>query len=71
LGVESTPTGVEIDGFDVSIGIFPIGIDLENVIARRLSKNVSDKINSIRELYAGKRIIIGRDKLDHTKGIIS
>jgi trehalose-6-phosphate synthase len=31
---------------------------------------VQEKISAIRELYAGKKIIIGRDKLDHIKGVL-
>ncbi|KAI8918785.1 glycosyltransferase family 20-domain-containing protein [Entophlyctis helioformis] len=69
LGCESSPTGVEFHGFTVNIGIFPIGIDVERVESRRRLEAVQQKIKSIRELFPGKRIIIGRDKLDHIKGV--
>ncbi|KAG5457255.1 MAG: glycosyltransferase family 20-domain-containing protein [Olpidium bornovanus] len=51
------------------IGIFPIGIDVGHVEERRKSKVVKEKIAAIREMYADKMIIIGRDKLDQTKGV--
>lgn len=35
----------------------------------RKKKNVLDKMAAIKEMYAGKKIIIGRDKLDHVKGV--
>ena len=35
LGCESTPTGVDFHGFLASIGIFPVGIDLERAEAKR------------------------------------
>ncbi|KAL2919461.1 hypothetical protein HK105_201107 [Polyrhizophydium stewartii] len=69
LGCESSPTGVEFQGFNVSIGIFPIGIDLERIERLRTSEGVQQKIKLIRELFPGKKIIIGRDKLDQIKGI--
>lgn len=70
LGLESSPGAVDFHGFNVSIEIFPIGIDLQRVEEFRLSKNVANKIATIRELFNGKRIIIGRDKLDNTKGVL-
>jgi hypothetical protein len=35
LGYESTPNGVDSEGSLVSIGTFPIGIDVERVEAQR------------------------------------
>ncbi|KAJ8330754.1 hypothetical protein QVD99_008641 [Batrachochytrium dendrobatidis] len=70
LGCESSPTGVEFHGFTVSIGIFPIGIDVQRVQALCRKDSVSQKAKSIRDLFPGKRIIMGRDKFDHIKGIL-
>ncbi|KAI8591418.1 glycosyltransferase family 20-domain-containing protein [Geranomyces variabilis] len=69
LGLESTPKGVDFRGSLVSIHIFPIGIDPEALQMRRKQPQVLDKMAAIKELYAGKKIIIGRDKLDHVKGV--
>ena len=70
LGVESTPKGVEYQGNLVNIATFPIGIDVEQVAHSRTSSAVMQKITAIRDLYAGKKIIIGRDKLDEIKGVL-
>lgn len=67
LGVESTPKGVEYRGFHVAIGIFPIGVDVEQVQKQRLRTEVQEKIQALRELYPGKKLIVGRDKLDQIK----
>ncbi|KAJ3188543.1 threalose-6-phosphate phosphatase [Irineochytrium annulatum] len=69
LGLESTPKGVDYKGSLVSVGIFPIGIDVQRVQTRRKMPSVLEKLAAIRELYADKKIIIGRDKLDHIKGV--
>ncbi|KAJ3068405.1 threalose-6-phosphate phosphatase [Rhizoclosmatium hyalinum] len=70
LGLESSPKGVDYKGFQVAIEIFPIGIDVERVNLKRGSVAVKEKIKRLKELYAGKRIVIGRDKVDHIKGVL-
>ncbi|KAJ3013925.1 threalose-6-phosphate phosphatase [Thoreauomyces humboldtii] len=69
LGLESTPKGVDFGGSVVSIHIFPIGIDPLELQMRRKQPAVLEKMAAIKEMYAGKKIIIGRDKLDHVKGV--
>ncbi|CAG8604108.1 9636_t:CDS:10 [Cetraspora pellucida] len=70
LGYESTPSGVDAKGSIVSVGPFPIGIDAERVEVQRKNPEVAPKIDSLRELHSGKKIIVGRDKLDLVKGVI-
>ncbi|CEI87201.1 Putative Trehalose 6P phosphatase (Fragment) [Rhizopus microsporus] len=70
LGCESTQTGVNCNGHIVSVGTFPIGVDAKRVDQFRQEPGVAAKINAIRAMYAGKKIIIGRDKLDSTKGVV-
>jgi trehalose-6-phosphate synthase len=60
---------VEFNGKIVSVGVFPIGIDLERVERLRIKPSVREKMESIRDHYAGKKIIFGRDKLDHAKSV--
>ncbi|KAI8323534.1 family 20 glycosyltransferase, partial [Martensiomyces pterosporus] len=69
LGLESTPTGIDNKGSMVSIGVFPIGIDVKSVQARRSLPSVQAKMKSLRDMYANKLIIIGRDRLDEVAGI--
>jgi trehalose 6-phosphate synthase/phosphatase len=69
LGLESTPRGVEYNGSITSVEIFPIGIDVENLQKELETSNIKKKIASFKERYAGKKIIIGSDKLDKTKGV--
>ncbi|KAL0073657.1 glycosyltransferase family 20-domain-containing protein [Phycomyces blakesleeanus] len=70
LGCESTLTGVDLDGHVASVDTFPIGIDANRVHKFRKEPGVLPKMNAIREMYADKKIIIGRDKLDSTKGVL-
>jgi len=69
LGLESTPRGVEYNGNFTSVEIFPIGIDVEKLQRELETPNIKNKIASFKERYSGKKIIIGSDKLDKTKGV--
>ncbi|KAF9182961.1 threalose-6-phosphate phosphatase [Haplosporangium sp. Z 767] len=68
-GYESTPRGVDAMGSTVWVGTFPIGIDAERVERQRKAPGVLPKMDAIRKTYKGKRIIVGRDKLDLVKGV--
>ncbi|KAI8091282.1 glycosyltransferase family 20-domain-containing protein [Gilbertella persicaria] len=70
LGCESTQTGVNVNGHIVSVGTFPIGVDAKRVDQFRREPAVPLKMKAIRDMYADKKIIIGRDKLDSTKGVL-
>ncbi|KAI8968342.1 glycosyltransferase family 20-domain-containing protein [Mycotypha africana] len=70
LGCETTQVGVNFNGTIVSVGAFPIGIDCHRVTQFSKQPGVELKMNAIRDMYQGKKIIVGRDKLDSTKGIL-
>ncbi|KAF9103833.1 threalose-6-phosphate phosphatase [Mortierella sp. AM989] len=68
-GYESTPRGVDAMGSTVWVGTFPIGIDADRVERQRKAPGVLPKMDAILKTYKGKRIIVGRDKLDLVKGV--
>ncbi len=69
LQLEATPKGVQLEGSFVTVAPFPIGIDVRSLNAKRQDPEVSEWVAQLREKYAGKRIIVGRDKLDWIKGV--
>ncbi|KAI8149805.1 glycosyltransferase family 20-domain-containing protein [Fennellomyces sp. T-0311] len=70
FGFESTPDGIDGGGHFCHVGTFPIGIDVDRVDRMRLDNTVQVKMKAIAEMYTGKKIIVGRDKLDLVKGVI-
>ncbi|KAG0175237.1 threalose-6-phosphate phosphatase [Apophysomyces sp. BC1015] len=71
LGCESTPEGVDGEvGHFCHVGTFPIGIDAAKVEERCKDASVLPKIKAIEEMYAGKKIVVARDKLDLVKGVL-
>lgn len=69
LGLESTPKGIEYNGSVTAVEIFPIGIDVGKLQKELSASGTQKKIKQFKTRYAGKKIIIGTDKLDKTKGV--
>lgn len=70
LGFDSSSAGVDAYGAHVPVDVFPIGINaVATMKAAFESPGVEDKIKALRELYAGKKIIVGRDRLDTVRGV--
>ena len=70
LGFESSSNGVDAYGAHVAVDVFPIGIDAAKVEKEANQPNIIEKMTAIRELSAGKKIIVGRDRLDSVRGVV-
>ncbi|KAK0557107.1 hypothetical protein OC846_000754 [Tilletia horrida] len=69
-GFEASSNTVESpSGHTTSISYNPIGVDADRVRRDASAAGVMPKIAAIREMYRGKKIIIGRDKLDVVRGV--
>ncbi|KAI3325681.1 glycosyltransferase family 20 protein [Xylariaceae sp. AK1471] len=69
LDFPSDATGVDAFGARVEVGVYPIGIDAKRVEELAWSKEVSEKCDALKEMYKGKKIIVGRDRLDSVRGV--
>lgn len=70
LGLSSDATGIDVNGAKANIGSFPIGIDAAAVEKNAFSDPLIDeKVKALRRLYEGKKIIVGRDRLDTVRGV--
>ncbi|KAK8573025.1 hypothetical protein V6N13_048589 [Hibiscus sabdariffa] len=69
LGLEGTPEGVEDQGKLTRVSAFPIGIDSNNFIKALQLPEVQNHIKELEETFAGRRVILGVDRLDMIKGI--
>lgn len=70
LGFPSDIAGVDAYGAKVTVGVFPIGIDA--ALVERLAFDgglIDDQAKKLRKLYEGKKIIVGRDRLDSVRGV--
>ncbi|XP_027170784.1 alpha,alpha-trehalose-phosphate synthase [UDP-forming] 1 [Coffea eugenioides] len=69
LGFEGTPEGVEDQGRLTRVAAFPIGIDSERFIRALEVPQVQEHIKELKERFAGKKVMLGVDRLDMIKGI--
>lgn len=69
LGIATLPNGVDFDGRFVHVGTFPIGIDPDKFIGALEKPEVQTKIRELETRLAGKRLIVGVDRLDYIKGV--
>ncbi|KIW05481.1 trehalose-phosphatase [Verruconis gallopava] len=70
LGFDSSASGVDAFGSHVAVDVLPIGINAHATEKAAFEDpKVEENIKRIKEMYAGKKIIIGRDRLDAARGI--
>ncbi|XP_051134919.1 alpha,alpha-trehalose-phosphate synthase [UDP-forming] 1-like isoform X2 [Andrographis paniculata] len=69
LGLEGTPEGVEDQGRVTRVAAFPIGIDSERFIRALDVTDVQKNIRELKERFAGRKVMLGVDRLDMIKGI--
>ncbi|KAK3674582.1 threalose-6-phosphate phosphatase [Recurvomyces mirabilis] len=70
LGFQSTSAGVEAFGSHVAVDVFPIGINaVQTAKSAFEDENVDRCIAKLRHKYEGKKIIVGRDRLDSVRGV--
>jgi len=71
-GYETTPKGrgIDVEGHVSAIAYCPVGIDAERVARDTVRPGIAPKLEALRALYEGKKIIVGRDKLDVVKGVV-
>ncbi|KFM22881.1 Alpha,alpha-trehalose-phosphate synthase [UDP-forming] 1 [Auxenochlorella protothecoides] len=69
LGLEATPEGVEDDGSLTHVAAFPIGIDPDRFTAALGAPEVRANVAQLLNRYAGRKVMLGVDRLDMIKGI--
>ncbi|KAI1817664.1 glycosyltransferase family 20 protein [Poronia punctata] len=69
LDFPSDAGGVDAFGARVEVGVYPIGVDTKRVEQLAWSDEVTEKYNTLKQMYKGKKIIVGRDRLDSVRGV--
>src|SRR5688572_32523071 len=68
-GLEADVDRVRIGTRDVTVGVFPMGVDAAAFKQLAASPDVVARADAIRRDAGGRRILLGIDRLDYTKGI--
>ncbi|HSN97326.1 MAG TPA: bifunctional alpha,alpha-trehalose-phosphate synthase (UDP-forming)/trehalose-phosphatase [Candidatus Nanopelagicales bacterium] len=69
LGIPSGGDRVEIEGREVRLRAFPMGVDAAAFAELAASPEVLEEVQRIRASLRGQRLLLGIDRLDYTKGI--
>jgi len=69
LGLEGTPEGVEDQGKLTRVAAFPIGIDSDRFKRALELPAVKRHISELTQRFAGRKVMLGVDRLDMIKGI--
>jgi trehalose 6-phosphate synthase/phosphatase len=69
-GYETTSRGIDVEGHVTAVMHCPVGIDAERVARDVTRPGIKPKLTALQNLYEGKKIIVGRDKLDVVKGVL-
>lgn len=69
LGLESSHKGVEYNGHFARVTICPVGIDADKYTALMASASVQEQIKHMQQQFGGKKVILGVDALDLTRGL--
>ncbi|MGH9162221.1 MAG: bifunctional alpha,alpha-trehalose-phosphate synthase (UDP-forming)/trehalose-phosphatase [Vicinamibacteraceae bacterium] len=69
MELEADVDRVPLDDHDVHLGAFPMGIDVAAFEALARHRRIDDEVATIRRRAGGRRILLGVDRLDYTKGI--
>lgn len=61
--------GIDVEGHVSAVIHCPVGVDAERVRRDVMRTGIQPKLEALRTSYEGKKIIVGRDKLDVVKGV--
>lgn len=69
LNYPSDLTGVDAHDTRVEVAPIAIGIDVAKAEKYAFAESVNQKYAALKKLYEGKKIIVGRDRLDSVRGV--
>ncbi|HEU4365270.1 MAG TPA: bifunctional alpha,alpha-trehalose-phosphate synthase (UDP-forming)/trehalose-phosphatase [Candidatus Krumholzibacteria bacterium] len=70
LGLACGVTEISYDGRQISYGSYPIGINPELFRRTLRSAAVAGHRERLAQSYAGRKVIVGVDRIDYTKGLV-
>lgn len=70
VGLETMTTRIEVHGRRIGLGAHPVGLDTERIDRALRHPRTPIRRATIREEFAGKRLVLSVERLDYTKGTL-
>ncbi|GMM33096.1 trehalose-phosphatase [Saccharomycopsis crataegensis] len=70
LGCETTHDSITTYGRICKLEALPNGIDTSKIISDAFNEKIDKRVDTIKKVYANKKIIVGRDRLDSVRGVL-
>lgn len=70
VGLETMTTRIEVHGRRIGLGAHPVGLDTERIDRALRHPRTPLRRATIREEFAGKRLVLSVERLDYTKGTL-
>ena len=56
-------------GHSTAVDVYPIGIDPKELLSLAQSPSIQQRVQELKKSFAGKKIIVARDRLEKSNGI--
>lgn len=70
LDIESEMNSIVYHGFETKTGVYPVGINHKNIKSVKQTEEYNTTLKKYREEFAGKKIVLSVQKLNHSQGIL-
>jgi len=64
------PDVVQVDGRRIRAGVFPIGVDVDAIVAESANSQRTSVVQRMVTSVADRRLVLGVDRLDYSKGLV-
>jgi len=71
LGYETKLGSVITNTREITVDVFPIGIDYQKFVSALQNPTVKNEMQQLREHYGKQKLVISVDRLDYSKGIVN
>lgn len=62
--------GFRHNGHETATGVFPVGADVDGIVDQARRGRNSRQVRTLKTSLAGRKLIIGADRLDYSKGLV-
>ena len=70
VSVPRYPSALEYEDHEVSLGVFPVGVDVEYFAAEAQTESTRESARELRQKTGADTVIVSAERLDYVKGVL-